>query len=501
VLYTGDLGFASASTENQKAIEPMLRRARKQIKQLLGPAIRQYRSGGQDLTPAHWGLTVTPSGQLACDDINLESLREKWGSPLHVVLSRRLRANAREFLAVNEVGRTRAEIYYSYKSNPVPGVLQLLHGLGIGAEVISEYELWLALKLGVPADRIVFNGPAKSSAAIHDAVARDLLLLNVNHREEIDVIATVARALGKRPRVGMRVAASTGWSGQFGLSIGQGEAFAAIKRVHETGVLQLTAIHCHAGGMLRSAQQVLGYVDEVLALADRVRTELSVELAILDFGGSLATPTVAGISELDRRLSIALQAPVPTPVPAATISIREYVQCVVEKVEAHYAATSRQCPRIFFEPGRSMTGNAQILITSVLSLNANVPKPGWAILDAGINLAESVRSEFHQIFPASRMHDERALRYRLAGPICSPGDVLSWAAPLPELATGDALAIMDAGAYFVPFSTSFSFPRPAIVMVDGSDVHLLRRAETFEDIIALDRVELPLTHEKRQALQ
>ena len=99
------------------------------------------------------------------------------------------------------------------------------------------------------------------------------------------------------------------------------------------------------------------------------------------------------------------------------------------------------------------------------------------------------------------MHRERALRYRLAGPICSPGDVLSWSALLPELAIGDALAIMDAGAYFVPFATSFSFPRPAIVMVDGSDVHLLRRAETFEDIIALDRVEQPPTNEKRQALQ
>ena len=479
----------------------MLRRARKQIKQLLGPAVRQYRSGGHEPTPAHWGLTVTPSGHLACDSVSLASLREKWGSPLHVVLARRLRENASEFLAVNGVGRTRAEVYYSYKSNPVPGVLQLLHGLGIGAEVISEYELWLALKLGVPANRIVFNGPAKSTAAIHDAVAQDLLLLNVNHREEIDVVATAARGLGKRPRIGIRVAASSGWSGQFGLSIGQGEAFAAIKQVHESGVLQLTAIHCHVGGMLRSAQQVLGYVGEVLALADRVRSDLGVELAILDFGGSLATPTVAGISEFDRRLSIAFQAPIPAPVPDATISIREYVRCVVEKVEAHYAATARQCPRIFFEPGRAMTGNAQILITSVLSLNAHDPKPGWAILDAGINLAESARSEFHHILPASRMHAERALRYRLAGPICSPGDVLSWSALLPELAIGDALAIMDAGAYFVPFATSFSFPRPAIVMVDGSDVHLLRRAETFEDIIALDRVEQPPTNEKRQALQ
>lgn len=465
----------------------MLRGAKQRIKHLLGPAIRQYRSGGNQLLPEQWGLTVTPSGDLAFDGISLASLRKKWGSPLHVVLAGRLRENVSQFLAINDGGRSRAEIYYSYKSNPVPGVLQFLHGHGIGAEVISEYELWLALKLGVPADRIVFNGPAKSVAAIRDAVARDLLLLNVNHREEIDIVASAARELNRRPRIGVRVAASSGWGGQFGLPAWQ--AFAAIKQVHESGVLQLSAIHCHVGGMMRSAPQVLAYVGEVLALADRVRDELGIELPMLDFGGSLATPTVAGISELDRKLSVALQVPVPAPEPDATIGIREYVRCVVERVEGHYAAAGRPCPRIFFEPGRAMTGNAQILVASILSLNSADPELRWAIVDAGINLAEPARSEFHQILPASRMHDARTLSYRLAGPICSPGDVLSWSTRLPELAVGDALAIMDAGAYFVPFSTSFSFPRPAIVMVDGPEVHLLRRAERFEDIIALDQVE------------
>lgn len=471
----------------------MLRRARERIKQLLGPAVRQYRSGGNQLSPAQWGLTVTPPGHLAFDGVSLASLRQRWGSPLHVVLARRLRANASEFLAINDAGRSRAEIFYSYKSNPVPGVLQLLHDLGIGAEVISEYELWLALKLGVPADRIVFNGPAKSDAAIRNAVAQDLLLLNVNHREEIDVVASVARELRKCPRVGVRVAASAGWGGQFGLPADQ--AFAAMKQVQESGVLHLSAIHCHVGGMVRSAQHALDYVGEVLALADRARDELGVELAILDFGGSLATPTVSGISDLDRKLSIAFQVPVPAPEPNATISIGDYVRCVVERVEGHYAATGKPCPRIFFEPGRAMTGNAQILVTSVSSLNSADPELRWAILDAGINLAESARSEFHQILPASRMHDARTLSYRLAGPICSPGDVLSWSTRLPELAVGDALAIMDAGAYFVPFSTSFSFPRPAIVMVEGSEVRLLRRAETFEDIVALDQIEQSRTRQ------
>src|SRR5690606_32246036 len=97
-----------------------------------------------------------------------------------------------------------------------------------------------------------------------------------------------------------------------------------------------------------------------------------------------------------------------------------------------------------------------------------------------------MRSEYHHLFPASRMHAPREQRYRLAGPICSPGDVLSWATLQPRLNVGDALAVMHSGAYFVPFATSFSCPQPAVVMVDAGEVTLLRRAETFEDLVALD---------------
>jgi diaminopimelate decarboxylase len=464
----------------------MLRAAKRQLKQALKPIVRNLLPERTALTPDHWGLTVMPSGHLAFEGVSLASLRQEWGSPLHVVLAQRLRRNVAEFLAINDAGRTRAEVYYSYKTNPIPGVLRFMHTLGIGAEVISEYELWLALQLGVPPSSIVFNGPAKSVASVRDAVAREILLLNVNHREEIAVVDAAARDLGKRPRIGVRAALSGGWSGQFGSPIGTGEAFAALKEVHASSVLELTALHCHVGGMVRSANQVRGYVNDVLALADQVRNELGVELAILDFGGSLATPTVVPIGRLDGRLSVTFQTPLPAPAPEATLSIREYVRCVTEQVEAHYATRGRPCPRIFFEPGRAMTGNTQVLIASVLSLKAGEPKPGWAILDAGINLAECARTEFHQIFPASRMHEPIAHRYRLAGPICSPGDVLSWSTALPELAAGDALAIMDAGAYFVPFATSFSFPQPSIVMLDGMNICLLRRAERFRDLVALD---------------
>jgi diaminopimelate decarboxylase len=130
-----------------------------------------------------------------------------------------------------------------------------------------------------------------------------------------------------------------------------------------------------------------------------------------------------------------------------------------------------------------------MLLCQVLNIKASDDGVTYAVLDAGVNLAESVRNEYHQLFPIDPVRSQRTYTYRLVGPICTPMDVLYNAWELPELAPGDALAIMDAGAYFVPFATSFSFPQPAIVMVEEGRHRLVRRAETYDDLVALDIVE------------
>ncbi len=458
-----------------------MRRAAKLLAQrTLTPLLKRWRGAPPELEPERWGLEVTEAGRLAHAGLPLSDLRERWGSPLHVVFADRLRRNAEEYLAPG------AQVFYSYKTNPVPGVLRLLHESGVGAEVISEYELWLALRLEVPPERIIFNGPAKSPASIRTAIERDLLLLNINHREEVGSVASAARQLGRRPRIGVRVSTSAGWSGQFGSAIWNGEAARTAREAHETGVLDVCAIHAHPGGMLRSREQIQRHAEEVLAFADHLHSDMGIDVTMLDLGGSLATPTVAPIKSVERRLNSAFLLDLSPPLPEETLTIREHVEHLLEIVDAHYRGSGRPAPRLLLEPGRSMTGNCQVLLASVVALKTAVTPPGWAILDAGINVAEPMRSEYHHVFVCDGMRDARKHPVRLAGPICSPGDVLRWSVRLPELRVGDALAFMDTGAYFVPFSTSFSFPRPAIAMLDSEGKRLLRRAETFQDIIALD---------------
>ena len=461
--------------------------AKRQVKQTLGPVLQKALAPARTCVPAsYWGLEHRPGQGLCLEGVPLKDLAARHGSPLHVVHLAALRRNAERFLAVPPGRAGGCEVYYSYKTNPVPGVLSFLHGLGVGAEVISAYEMWLALKLGVAPERIVYNGPVKSEASVREAISRGIGLLAANHAEELAVFTRLAAEVGRRPRVAVRVSTESGWSAQFGTPIAGGAALRAYQQARASKHLDVVGLHAHRGATLRTEDEVTRFVESVLAFTDTLHQELGLDLEVLDLGGSLCTPTVEHIAERDWRLNLTFFRDVPAPDPAASLSIDRYVSLVVEQVESHYARRGRQRPRIFLEPGRAMTGDTQLLLARVHALKAGEDRT-YAVLDAGINHAECVRNEYHQLLHVDRPEAGASRLYTVVGPICTPGDTLYPAKRLPALAVGDTLAIMDAGAYFVPFATSFSYPQPAIISLDGGGrEQLLRRAETFDDLVTFD---------------
>ena len=246
----------------------VVRTSKSTLKRALRPFVGRSKTTVPATAPAHWGLQRTPDGQLELEGVDLHTLGAEWGFPLHVVNGARLRDNANRFLAAPPGQISGCEVFYSYKTNPVPGLLTRLHGLGIGAEVISHYELWLARRLGVPADKIVFNGPGKSEEAIADAVSAGVQILNVNHREEIAVVASVAERLGKRVRVGVRVQVGEGWSGQFGVPVSGGQALAVYDEARRSPWLDVVGLHAHRGGMIHTEAELQSFVGAVLAFTD-----------------------------------------------------------------------------------------------------------------------------------------------------------------------------------------------------------------------------------------
>ncbi|MBZ4397155.1 pyridoxal-dependent decarboxylase [Myxococcus faecalis] len=462
--------------------------AKRQVKQTLRPVLQRAMAPARTQIPAsYWGLQHVPGQGLSLEGVALKSLVQRFGSPLHVVHLAALQRNVERFLAVPPGRAGGCEVFYSYKTNPIPGVLEVLHGMGVGAEIISAYELWLALRLGVAPERIVYNGPVKSEASVREAIGRGIQLLAANHAEELGLFARVAAELDQRPRVAVRVSTDSGWAAQFGTPIAGGAALRAYAQARASSHLDVVGLHAHRGATIRTEGELTGFVEAVLGFTDTLHQELGLDLEVLDLGGSLCTPSVEHIAERDWRLNLTFFRDVPAPDPAASLDISRYVALVVEMVESHYARKGRARPRIFLEPGRAMTGDTQLLLGSVHTLKAGEDRT-WAVLDAGVNHAECVRNEYHQLFHVDRPDAPAERVYTVVGPICTPGDTLYHAKRLPQLVEGDTLAIMDAGAYFVPFATSFSYPQPAIIALDGGEARLLRRAETFEDQVALDTV-------------
>ena len=463
-----------------------LRTFKRATRRAVVPVVRRVVGETEDLPIDLWGMRIDAEGRLCYAGQDVIALANRHGTPLQLLDVERLEANLAAFLDPPEKDRPGVELYYSFKTQPLPWIIKRLASRGAGAEVISDYELKLALHLGFPAHKIIYNGPGKSDASIRTAIESGILLFNLNHFEEVDRVAGMARALGRRIRVGVRVVTSSGWSSQFGCSIASGEAVATFERALAAPELEVIGLHSHRGRHMHHPTELATFVDEVLAFTDELRSRLSFEPEILDFGGSLGMTTVRGFTPVDQRLAETLHTPVAPAAVATSLTPAAYVRQLMGAVRAHYRARSASVPRIAIEPGRALTGNAQALMARVIATRTSAEGLAYAILDAGVNIAGILRSQIHQIYRVTEYGAPRDTLYRLVGPICQPGDVLFPCVRLPRLRPRDVLMVMDSGAYFEPDSTSFSFQRPGTVAIEGGHVHVIRRAETFEDMIGRD---------------
>lgn len=449
---------------------------------------RQVLGDGHHLDTQLWDMKVSAAGRLTTSGCDLGQLAQVYGTPLYVVDGNRLARNYREFLGAFRAWYPRVEIGYSYKTNPLPEVLRAIHQMGGYAEVISHFELWLAIELGVPPEKIIFNGPAKTEAALELAVAYDIGMINIDSENEIEPIARLASKYGRRQKVGVRVVTSVGWASQFGVPLAGGRALAAYE--HLSAVLELDprGVHIHLGTGIRDIGAYCQAIGEVMDFAVELKSRLGIELSCLDFGGGFGIPTVQNYSFWDNKLL--LNGYPPRLIDIKTCSpLEEYARAIFSMLQVYFARHSWLKPTIFFEPGRAISSSAQSLLLSVLNIKPGAGDKNFAIVDGGKNITVPLGYEHHEVFAVARMHEPAADKtFNIAGPLCYPQDILFKEKRFPELRRGDVLAVMDAGAYFVPNQQNFSNPRPAVVFIDDQGkVRLIRERESFQHIVALDR--------------
>lgn len=454
----------------------------------IGRSLRhQQKAGVPDV--GIWGLSINEQEHLAVNGVDTLNLHAEYGSPLLVVNRRKLLEDATAIQqAIKRCGKN-SRVVYSYKTNCIPGILKEIHGVGIGAEVVSPYELWLTEQLKVPGEEIVYNGVNKTDESLVRAIEMGILSINVDCLPEIERIVAVAKRLKKRARVGIRLGFVE--KAQFGLEIESGEAMEACRRISQhSDCLDLNTIHFCVASNVKESGTHRHYARKALEFIHALKAQVGVTIKYLDLGGGVGVPTSKNMDGIEYGLYRLFGCLPTSPDPNVFEDIDIFASRINATVKENCARLNLELPAIVLEPGRFVTSRCEFLLSTVLAVKEKSSGQKFVITDAGrLSLTFPCDFEYHSVFPADQSNALKKELYQVMGRICTSADWMAKNIYLPQLREGDVLATMDAGAYFSSYSSNFAFPRPAIVMVkDSSDIEIIRQAESFEHLVALDKV-------------
>jgi diaminopimelate decarboxylase len=405
-------------------------------------------------------------GALQLGAVPLAAIAHQVGTPVYVYHAGAIRERFRALDAA--LAAVPHRICYAVKANSTLAVLRILRDLGAGADIVSGGEMARALAAGFGADRIVFSGVGKAEAELRAAVRARLGHLNVESVEELRRLAAIAQAEQADVAVGIRVNPdvttethpyiSTGKSGiKFGVPADQVPAAAELIAAHPR--LRLTTIAMHLGSQLADTEPFRQGIIRLLELAGRLEHDGRHRLEVLDIGGGLGI-RYGNEPAMD-----------PDRFAAAVVPL--------------LAPTGYT---VYLEPGRFLVGSAGVLVTEVLYRKHSGGKE-FVVVDAGMN--DLVRPSHYQAYHEIVALDQPVgtVRADVVGPVCETGDFLALDREVPDVAAGERLAVLGAGAYgFVMASNYNSRPRPAEVVVDGDRWWVARARETVEALFAGERM-------------
>lgn len=402
---------------------------------------------------------------LYCENVRVTEIVEKFGTPIYIYSKAALTTNYFRFQkplsALNHL------VCFSVKSNSNLSILSLLNNLGAGFDVVSGGELYRLSKIGADTSKIVFSGVGKTEEELEYAIKNNILMINAESEQEITLINNISKRLKRRTRIAIRINPNvnpkthpfitTGNKiNKFGISVN--EAFKLFIKSQKLKNIELWGIDCHIGSQLTDLLPLANSLKITKEVIIKLKNE-GINLKAVDIGGGL------GISYKDED--------VPHP--------KDYAK-LVNEILGDLNIT------IIFEPGRVISATTGILCTTVLYTKKSGSK-NFVIIDAGMNdfVRPSLYSAYQKIIPLSTDESRVKIKVDIVGPICESTDFMAKDRTIQSVRSGEYLAIMDTGAYgFVMSSNYNSRCKIPEVLVDNDKFKLIRKRETYDDLIKLD---------------
>lgn len=420
---------------------------------------------------------VNQQGHLIIGGCDVLELAAKYGTPLFLFEETGLREKCREFQREFSQRYANQMVVYAGKAFLNKAMARLLDEEGLGLDVVSSGEASIAAAGKFPLQRAFFHGNNKSPEELRLALQWGIGHIVVDNFDELALLDKTAGEMGKRPLVLLRLTPgvdphthqylATGViDSKFGFPMVV--ALEAANRALAFSHLDLIGLHCHIGSSIFETSPYLDAIDNMLNFAAEAKSKSGFEMKILDIGGGFAVQYVIG---------------------QPTLPVAAYAEAITSRVKAKCHELKLALPRLVIEPGRSIVARSGVALYTVGAIKEVPGVRRFACVDGGMgdNIRPALYDAKYEALLANRADEPDVELYTIAGKYCESGDILIRDIKLPQPVTGDILAIPVCGAYCIPMASNYNASlKPAIVMVHDGNSRLIRRRETFTDLISTE---------------
>ena len=423
---------------------------------------------------------VNPQGQLVIGGCNTLDLASEYGTPVYIFDERTLRAKCRSFVGEFQKRHAATQVAYACKAYINPALARIFQEEGLALDVVSGGEFAIARSVDFPLDKVYFHGNNKSPEELSEAVEHGIGYVVVDSFHEIELLNGIASAAGKTQDILIRVSpgvdphthvyTTTGiLDSKFGFSIQTGHAADAVRQALAASNLSLRGLHFHLGSPIFELEPYAIATDFVLRFAAQFREE-GLDLQEFSPGGGFA---------------IAYTRDQKPP------EIAEYAETITATMAATCEELGMATPRLIIEPGRAIIGPAGVALYRVGAIKEIPGVRKYVSVDGGMgdNIRPALYQAVYEVVAAGKADQSAVEKVTIAGKYCESGDLLASDIMLPKMEAGDLIAIPAAGAYCPSMASNYNLnPRPPMVLVNDGQSRLIRRRESYQDLMQADVV-------------